>query len=131
MRLTRLAEQDTVWAIISHEDISERKLAEEGLRESEERFKLAIDASSDAIYDWNIATGFAINSPRWSEITGYPLEQLNYFSPDDAGRWSSSAATIHPDDLQRCQESFRLHCKRKAPTYSVEYRLRCASGEYK
>ena len=46
----------------AHTDISKRKAAEKALRESEERLKLALDATEDAFWDWNMRTGEVVSS---------------------------------------------------------------------
>ncbi len=80
--------------ILTHRDITEHKQAEETLRKSEERFELAMRASSDGIFDWDLKTNQIYFSPGWKRMLGYLDDELdNDFSvwerltkPEDQAR---------------------------------------------
>jgi PAS domain-containing protein len=50
------------------QDITARKLADAALQESEEKFRLAMSASRDGLWDWDILTGKVYYSPGWARI---------------------------------------------------------------
>ena len=52
-------------------DISKRKRAEEALRQSEQRFELAVQGTNDGIWDWDLAAETIYFSPRWKSMLGY------------------------------------------------------------
>ena len=112
--------EGSIWI---YADISERRAAEEALRESRERFDLAVHGSSDGIWDWNIASGETYVSERWCEMLGYRPDEITF---GDKG-WSH---WIHPQDKVAALAKMREHFKGRAP-YASEYRMRTKSGEYR
>jgi PAS domain S-box-containing protein len=104
-------------------DVTARKRAEEGLRQSEERFALAVRGSSDGIWDWDTATGEVYYSPRFKELLGYT-------DTDPAEAFGTFASRLHPDDRDRVLGAMRDHLKHRSP-YDVEFRLRLRAGDYR
>ena len=105
-------------------DITERKAAEDALRISEERWKLAVESSRDGIWDNNIATGQVFYSGRWKEILGYGDEDLS----DQIGEWKDR---IHPEDRADVLAAVQNHWSGKSRFYQTEYRIRCRDGNWK
>ncbi len=105
-------------------DITERKRGELALRASENRLQLVLDATSEGIWDWNVATGEVFFSQRWLENLGY--------GPDDlAPHISSWQRLVHPDDWQRVAERLRDHFEGRMPVYECEDRLLSKAGVYR
>lgn len=71
--------------------ILDRKQAETKLHQAKEQFELAIRASHDGFWDWNLLTGEIYYSPRWKEMLGYQDSEL----PNSLGTWES---LIFPED---------------------------------
>jgi PAS domain S-box-containing protein len=96
----------------------ERKQAEEALRQSEERWQLAIQGSNEGIWDWDIKTNEAFRSDRFYEILGYSKQDLGA----DEQSWVGS---IHPEDIERVTTIKQDYLSRKISSFAVEYRMRC------
>ncbi|NJP10414.1 MAG: PAS domain-containing protein [Leptolyngbyaceae cyanobacterium RU_5_1] len=107
----------------SHSDISDRKQAENDLKESEERWQLAIKGSNDGIWDHNLQTNQHYLSPRCMELLGYDYDEIDTFD-----KW---VQRVHPDDVDRLQTTFQAHVAHQLPSYGCEYRVQCKDGNYK
>jgi PAS domain S-box-containing protein len=111
------------WQVVI-EDITQRKLAEEILRESEERLKLVLEGSNDGFWDWTVTTGVVQFSLRWAEMLGYRLEEIE----PHVRTWER---LIHPDDQPAVMQALDDHLEGRTPQYETEHRLLTQSGEWK
>jgi PAS domain S-box-containing protein len=106
------------------EDITERKIAEAALRESEQRWQLALRGNNDGIWDWNVKTNQVFFSPRWKEMLGYEDHEI----ANSLDEW---AKRVHPDDIAWVTQTVQAHFDKKTPFYISEHRVRCKDGTYK
>jgi PAS domain S-box-containing protein len=102
-------------------DITTRKHAEERLRSSEERFRLATAAVQGVIYQRDIATGMVSCSENVTALLGLGADAQ--LQPID---WWASR--IHPDDLSRYRSDAISAADTRTAT--AEYRVRHAQGHY-
>jgi len=108
----------------THTDIGHRKMMEEQLRESEERWKFALEGSGDGVWDWNIAINHVYFSRRWKEMLGYSADEVS----DRPDVW---VALVHPDDFPNVEAIGQSHMRGEIPEYLAEYRMRCKDGSYR
>jgi PAS domain S-box-containing protein len=122
------AEQQRAWAeqrnIEMAEEIQRRELIERALKESEERWELAVRGANDGIWDWNPQSGEVHFSERWKSMLGYAPEEIR----DEVQEWISR---IHPDDLAWVMTEVDGHVHGKTEYYQCEHRLRCKDGSYR
>jgi PAS domain S-box-containing protein len=85
------AEAAAVNALLEQE-VMDRRLAEQAVRERHERLELALETGHIGAYNWELATGRTVWSPTMSAIYGYPREEVTI-------DFEESLRRIHPDDL--------------------------------
>lgn len=118
------ASANTQYLVAFIENISSSKEAERALRESEERFDLAVKGSNDGLWDWmDVEKELMWMSPRLYELLGYG-------SDDTLPTISLFKSLLHPDDRERVWQHIVGHLKDKS-AYDIEYRLLTGEHVYK
>lgn len=101
-----------------------RHHAEEALRESEERYALAVRGANDGVWDWNMIDNSIYFSPRWKAILGYEDDEI----PNHPREWFSR---VHPHDLHQVREHLQAHLNGATPHFQSEHRLMHKDGVYR
>lgn len=104
--------------------IIDRKLIEESLRVSEERYQLALSGTAAGIWDWDLNTNHVFFSQRWRSMLGYEDQEIN----NEFHEWESR---LHPDDRARALDTVREYLMGGLPDYELEHRLRHKDGTYR
>ena len=105
-------------------NITEKKVAEENLLKSEERYALIIEGASDGIWDRDLVTDQVYFSPRWKQMLGFNDEEF----PNDINRFFE---IIHPDDLEMVKSSIDDHLNGNSSHYFSEFRVRHKNGSFR
>ncbi|MGA2849353.1 MAG: PAS domain S-box protein [Terracidiphilus sp.] len=121
LALLRTAEGVPLCTVVHAEDISERKHAEEKLRESEERFRSMADCTPSMMWVTDAEGNIEFINRAYREFSGMTCEEAR------AGKWR---VLLHPDDADEYVEAF--HCAMKEhSSFSAEVRVRRADGEWR
>ena len=100
------------------------KWAVEDLRDSEERYALAMRGANDGLWDWNLGTNEVHWSLRWKEMLGYDELEIGV-SPDE---WLTR---VHHEDLERVKRTLADHLASGTGHYESEHRILHRAGTYR
>jgi diguanylate cyclase (GGDEF)-like protein/PAS domain S-box-containing protein len=113
---TRLLVRSILYAI-------ERQASEDALRNSEERYALAVRGANDGLWDWNLETDRVFFSPRWKSMLGFSNNDVG----DSPREWLDR---IHADDRPPFRRHLDAHLTGATEKLEFEHRMRNAAGEY-
>jgi diguanylate cyclase (GGDEF)-like protein/PAS domain S-box-containing protein len=125
---TNFLEDDAVRGIVlNFRDASERKraeAAEAALRETEARWKVALEVTGDGVWEFDLASGLNTFSQRFHEMYGYADGELVH-----AGSLFDDLA--HPQDQEQRRQAFTALVEGHSAGYVSEHRVRCKDGSWK
>jgi|GEM_PF-1839340 len=90
-----------------------------------ERFNVISKATSDTVWDWNLATDKLVWNKGIKGIFGYK----DLYDNSTTGDWRTMK--IHADDRERVMDDIKMHIREKVARWQSEYRFCCADGSYK
>ena len=102
--------------------LEERLRNEQALRASDERLRLALWGTGDALWDWNLQTG-RVERTGLANLLGYPEEEI-----ESTLYWRDKLT--HPEDAEATTTSLQHHLDGQTPYYEAQYRLRSAKGDW-
>jgi diguanylate cyclase (GGDEF)-like protein/PAS domain S-box-containing protein len=91
------------------------------LRESEERYTLAVRGANDGLWDWDLRSGRVYYSPRWKQLLGHAEDQIG----DRPSEWLDR---VHPDDQGQLRAKLSAHLTGHTTHFQCEHRMRHADG---
>ncbi len=114
---------DTYIVVAVSRDIRNRMAAEEALRKSNERFNLAVRATNDVIWDWDLVTGDIWWNENLTRAFGHERDEIGH----NARAWYE---LIHADDRDRVVSALHRLLELGGESWSDDYRLRRRDGGY-
>ncbi len=118
-------EEGTVSHVIEYiRDITDRKLSDEAVKVSEERYVLAARGANDGLWDWDMKSNLIYYSPRWKAMIGYDDREIC----DNPEEWFSR---IHSDDRMHVEAEISAHIAGATPNFKSEHRIRHKDGVYR
>jgi PAS domain S-box-containing protein len=98
---------------------------EQALRESEERYALAMEGANEGHWDWDLTSGSLFLSPKMKMLYGLSADT----AIDTHDEWLAKIA-MHPDDKPRFETAVNDHFEGRTARYECEYRVRHPSGAW-
>ncbi|MDH5383042.1 MAG: PAS domain S-box protein, partial [Cyclobacteriaceae bacterium] len=112
-----------IYNLLSGIDITDRKLAQDKVEESEERLRLALKATRQGIFDLDLVTEKPKLSSDYVEILGYTLDEIS----ESNIKWSER---LHPDDKERQMSTYQAYIEGRLDEYKIEYRVKNKKGDW-
>jgi PAS domain S-box-containing protein len=98
---------------------------ERALRESEERYALAMEGANEGHWDWDVEADRLFLSPKMKMLDGQSADS----EIGSRSAWMTQIV-IHPDDSSRFKAALKGHFEGRTPRFECEYRVRQPSGEW-
>ncbi len=87
------------------------------------RLRLAMEASQDGLWDWNLVSGEIYFSPQWAAMLGFKPEEI---APHEKTLFS----LLHPEDKPRVMSQLQRHLEGGASIYEAEFRIKAKDGNW-
>ncbi|MBK8945986.1 MAG: PAS domain S-box protein [Ignavibacteriae bacterium] len=109
--------------ILFSELITNQKNAEEKIRLSEERLKVALQGADLGTYDWNVETNEVIYDERWAEMLGLNVNEIS----KSFDTWVN---LVNQEDYLYVQKKLEDHMNGLTEFYEAEYRIKHKNGNW-
>lgn len=105
------------------QDITEKFKAEAELEESKKRFELAMNATKDGIFDWDLVTNKIYYSPGWKKMLGYEENEL----PNDFSIWEK---LTKPEDVKKSWKEQQKLINKEIDRFVIEFKMKNKEGKW-
>lgn len=116
---------DRAFSCMYCRDITDRRNVENALRESEQRFSLAVAGAALGICDWDMSSDHLVYDARFAEILGAAPQEM------ESGTLSELMALVHPHDRASLLQKMEDYITHKGPPFLHEYRIRHRDGTWR
>ena len=106
-----------------YDDVTERENATAKILNSQERFNLAMKASRDGLFDWNLLTNEFYYSPGWKSMLGYEYDEI----PNDFSIWET---LTEPCDVKRSWKMLDDLKSQKIDRFEIEFKMKHKDGHW-
>ncbi len=103
-------------------DISDRLLAEENLKENEQRYSIILDAVNDGLWEWNVASGDAFFSPNYYKLLGYKPGEFS-------ANYASWRLLVYPDEIDSIEKQLQESIE-SGKGFEIDFRMKNKSGKW-
>jgi PAS domain S-box-containing protein len=117
---TQIQKEETSIQQIENDRVVE---LQEALRESEKRFDLAMKASNDGLFNWNLETNDIYYSPAWKKMLGYNDEEL----PNDFSVWKK---TTRKEDVEKFEDLRQKLISKQIDSFVLEFKMKHKDGHW-
>jgi PAS domain S-box-containing protein len=97
---------------------------ERALRDSEYRWKFALEGAGDGLWDWDMQAGRTYYSEAWKSMLGFEEGEIGSGPEEWADR-------LHPDDRAAATAALEAHLQGRTEVYAHEHRMRARDGSYR
>ena len=94
------------------------------LRDSEFRWKYALEGAGEGVWDWDSELGQTVYSQRWKQMLGYSEDELS----NQPAEWER---LLHPDDAGVVLAILQRYLDSTSDVYEAEYRMACKDGSWR
>ena len=120
LRTTKIAMRDEKGQLIGilgiGYDITQRRMAERALENSEKQLRFVLEGAELGFWDWDISAGTVYRNERWATMLGYSHEDIRQTTQ----QWTDF---IFPDDRSRAWDSINAVLEGRASMHRLEYRM--------
>jgi len=100
------------------------KVSKENLKESEFRWKFAIEGNNDGLWDFDVKNSEVYFSKKWKSMLGYDEDDIK-------GVYDEWEKKIYPDDYDKVTKKLNAYLNGEIKQYNIKYRMLCKDGTYK
>ena len=123
-RILKDENEKTIGLLAIGLDITERKVLQKALQESEERLSYALNATNDGIWDWDLSSDKLYLSDQYCRMLGYYPGEIEVTSN------KGFEDLLHPDDKKQVMRRMQECIEGRKKDYSAEFRMKSKSGRW-